>query len=167
MIWGRQVFAQSQKTRVRVVLPERVVTVVRVLPLEFVVRVMLPLAVLVRLEMLVLPLLPVRIVVRVAIVVPHIRCPDRQGDGTARPTCEQWPARIGFYTASAHTSKEIEDRLNVASSKSNRPLSGDYRATSPKPRLAAHGRQETFSQAVNWLATLVKLSAEIGQLSWQ
>jgi hypothetical protein len=29
------------------------------------------------------------------------------------------------------------------------------------------GRQETFSQAVNWLATLVKLSAEIGQLSWQ
>jgi hypothetical protein len=90
MIWGRQVFAQSQKTRVRVVLPERVVTVVRVLPLEFVVRVMLPLAVLVRLEMLVLPLLPVRIVVRVAIVVPHIRCPDRQGDRTARPTCEQW-----------------------------------------------------------------------------
>lgn len=52
------------------VLPERVVTVVRVLPLEFVVRVMLPVEVLVRLEMLVLPLLPVRIVVRVAIVVP-------------------------------------------------------------------------------------------------
>ena len=51
-------------------LPERVVTVVRVLPFEFVVRVILPLEVLVRVEILVLPFLPVRIVVRVAIIVP-------------------------------------------------------------------------------------------------
>lgn len=48
----------------------RVVTVVRVLPLEFVVRVMLVLPLLIRVETLVFPLLPVRIVVRVAIIVP-------------------------------------------------------------------------------------------------
>lgn len=65
------------------VLPERVVTVVRVLPFEFVVRVMLPVEVLVRLVMLVLPLLPVRIVVFVTMVVPPGRCPDGQDDATA------------------------------------------------------------------------------------
>lgn len=51
-------------------LPERVVTVVRVLPLGLVVLVMLVLPVLVRVETLVFPFLPVRIVVRVAIIVP-------------------------------------------------------------------------------------------------
>jgi hypothetical protein len=33
--------------------------------------------------------------------------------------------------------------------------------------MSAAGRRETFSRMVNWLATLVKLPAEIGQLGWQ
>jgi hypothetical protein len=33
--------------------------------------------------------------------------------------------------------------------------------------MSAVGRRETFSRMVNWLATLVKLPAEIGQLGWQ
>lgn len=71
------------------VLPERVVTVVRVLPLEFVVRVMLPVEVLVRLVMLVLPVLPVRIVVFVTMLVPPGHCPDGQDDATACGMCGQ------------------------------------------------------------------------------
>jgi len=38
-----------------------------------------------------------------------------------------------------------------------------YSATLWKPRPTDLGRQEIFSRAVSWLATLVKFSAEIGQ----